>query len=422
MKKILIIIVIILVSIFSIIYFISIRENNQSYYDNIESAIVSYYTKDDDTYLKYFNKAYKMDKNNKLLFRIINSTLDEESAKKFYENKKDNNQGYEDLFYANLDYDGKAGEYLKKSVESGNEDASRRLFYEYYTKFEFENAINVLEKYKLQEDSEELKDIVNKKKEFLEVEHLYKKYKEGTITKSDRYILGVKLLTQLNYLFPKEIYDILKIFIEEKDNYALYSKYLILDSNTKEAKDILTYLLNKKFRLAILSDIEKNKNISYEYEKDDNEMKLAIANAAYQKDMWDISTKLYNELTDYKPSYFYVAHMYYDKGALEKAYEEYKKSYLYNKTSDQTLDKLIGLSQILNKEDILEFTDDFNGNNNEKRQLLKYKKADLKNKKAVALEMWNINKKVACNLLLELSNKKEKEKIQFYTNVIKQDN
>lgn len=36
--------------------------------------------------------------------------------------------------------------------------------------------------------------------------------------------------------------------------------------------------------------------------------------------------------------------------------------------------------------------------------------------------MWSINKKLALDLLLELSNKKEKNKIQFYTDIIKQYN
>lgn len=422
MKKILIIMVIILVSIFSIIYFIAVRENSSTYFDNIENGIISYYTKDDDTYLKYFNKAYKMDKGNDLLFKVVNATLEEEAAKKFYENKKGKTLGYEELFYFDLDYEGKALEYLKKSVSQGNEKASRMLFYYYYTRFQFKEAIDIFEKYNLADDGEYLKEMLSKKEEFLEAQHLYQKYKEKSITKHDRYILGVKSITQLNYFVKNEIYDILKIFIEEKDNYALYSKYLILDKNTKEAKDIFDYLLSKKFKPAILLDIEKNKNPNYEYDENDNEMKLLIANAAYQRDMWDISTKLYDELKDYKPSYAYRAQVYYDKGELEKAYEEYKKAYLYDKSNEETLNKLIDLAQILNKEGILEFTDDFDGHFNEKRQLLKYKKAQAKDKKKVALEMWSINKKLALDLLLELSNKKEKNKIQFYTDIIKQYN
>ena len=109
-------------------------------------------------------------------------------------------------------------------------------------------------------------------------------------------------------------------------------------------------------------------------------------------------------------------------GETEKAYEEYKKSYLFD-SSYESAENLIELSIMLHKEkEALEITDNFISKYNEKRLLLEYKNAKLEDKKKFALAMWLTSPLEASKLLLEITDKKDKSKIRFYTNFIKQKN
>ena len=78
---------------------------------------------------------------------------------------------------------------------------------------------------------------------------------------------------------------------------------------------------------------------------------------------------------------------------------------------------------MLHKEkEALEITDNFISKYNEKRLLLEYKRAKLEDKKEFALAMWLTSPLEASKLLLEITDKKNKSKIRFYTNFIKQKN
>lgn len=426
MKKTLIRIIITILLAITLVY-IKYPKDQGTYYDNLEKAIILYYSGNKNDSLKYFNYAYKKNSKEDLLYLFVNLFLDEEDAMKFYKDKRDKSVGFDYFFEAIIDYDIETkSEKLEKSISQHNEYALNELYGIYYENYNFEKLFTLLEKEKESEVHKNSYDIffsnnlIDKKDKLLKTEKLYNKYLNGNISEEERRTLGNLLISLNNYSAFVDAYDVLKMFLKEKDLNALFAKYITLESDTKEAKEIFDFLINKNYKRAIIIDIYENKNF-YNISKD-NEVNLYLANLAYDYDMWKLATKLYDKLEKYEPAHLYRARYYKNMGETEKAYEEYKKAYLFD-SSYESAENLIELSIMLHKEkEALEITDNFISKYNEKRLLLEYKRAKLEDKKKFALAMWLTSPLEASKLLLEITDKKDKSKIRFYTNFIKQKN
>ena len=426
MKKTLIRIILTLLFAIIIVY-VKYPKDQGTYYDNLEKAIISYYSKNVNDSLKYLNYAYKKNSKDDLIYLLVNIVLDEDVAVDFYKDKRDNSIGFYYLFESIIDYDVETKiKKLEKAVSQNNEYALNELYGIYYENYNFEKLFTLLEQEKatgFHENTHYIffsKNLIDRKEKLLKTENLYKKYKNGTITEAEKHTLGELLISLNSYSAFVDSYDVLKTFVKEKNLNALFAKYITLESNTKEAKEILDFLIKKKYKRAIIIDIYENKNF-YDISKDD-EVNLYLANLAYEYDMWELATKLYDKLETYQPAHLYRARFYKNIRENEKAFQEYKKAYLFDSSYEST-ENLIELSKILHKEtEALEITDNFISKYNEKRLLLEYKRAKLEEKKKIALSMWLTNPEQASKLLLEITDKKENSKIIFYTNFIKQKN
>lgn len=389
-----------------------IKSTKERYLDNIEDGIVSLYMGDKDS-LKYFNKAYKLDKNNELLYEVINSQLDEEKLNKFYDSKKSESKGYYDYFKSNL----------IKASNLGNIEASKELYNQYFYNFEYEKAYNLLQNTKIPRIEYIYTILLNNKEKFLEIEKIYNKILKGIVTDVE-YDKFKKFVVY----YPIDIdkaYDALKKEIEKNDPTALYIKYLSLDKESIVAINILNDLVNKNFAPAInqyiiekgitdpdqklMDKIDKYAKFSY----------TSLLNNCVEKGNISNISNIVSKIPNTDENSLALAEFYYYYKSIDLAYSEYIRAYKYGVNLDYVVYRLENIARKLKKEkEFLNLVKDYKGENEFLIYKLQFDLAkDKVSKKEYALKIFRTNPSLAASCLLDMT--KDKRKINCYTSILK---
>lgn len=400
---------------FSLVIFVScfkIKTVHERYLDYIEQGLVSLYTGDKD-YIKNFDKAYKLDKNDTLLYDIVNSQLDFENIKKFYENKKNSSNGYYDYFQSNL----------LKSYSLGNRDAAIELYNEYFYNFQYRKAYEILEKSKIPRVGDIYTKLMDNKDLFFDIEDIYNKMVNGKASKSE-----IEKFKNFVVKYPADIdktYEVLRSEIEKEDKTALYIKYMSLDSESIVAIKLLEKLVDANFGPAINRYVIVNKITDPDnelLEKIDKYAKYAyvsLLNNCVEKGNISNIANIIPKIKDNKENSLALADFYYYYKDAKLAYNEYVKAYYYGANLDYVVYRLENIARKEGKEkEFLELVKDYRGEN----EFLVYKlKFDMSNnkyeKKEYALKIWATNPRLAASCFLDIT--KDKKKINCYTNILK---
>lgn len=388
------------------------KTSEEKYLDYIEEGIVSLYNGDND-YMKYFEKAYKQNPKDDLLYQIINSELEYKDLSKFYEKNKNKCKGYD--YYFN-------GE-LAKAHSEGNLDASRALYISYYYSFQYKKAFNIMETTDISDSTDIYTDLKNNKDLFFKIEDIYNKLKNNKANEDEK-----ELFKKFVVNYPVDVnlvYDVLKSEVEKKDNTALFIKYLTLDEDDAIALKILDYLFKNNYGPAIYEYVGKNKISDPSDElldKIDKYSKqtyaLLLNNMVESGDIGKIE-QILKMIPDKEGYYSALAEFNYYYKDLNKAYSYFVKAYQCEPNSDYTVYRLANISKKLHKEkEFLNLTKNYKGEYEDLILNMKYEEKFSKvAKKRIALNMWIKNKNMGASYLLSLT--KDKKKVACYTEVLK---
>lgn len=388
------------------------KTSEEKYLDYIEQGLVCLYDGKNKC-LKYFDKAYKQNPNDDLLYNIVNSQLDYENLKKFYSNKKNKAKGYD--YYIQRDF-------LKAHI-LGNIQASKSLYNEYYYNFEYEKAYKVLTESNMPRILYIYTVLENNKDLFFKIEKIYKKMLDNKASIEERNEFKKFIIK-----YPVDVdktYNVLKNEIENKDNTALYMKYLSLDKESVVAIKTLNELVEKNYGPAINEYIVENKITKPDkkfFEKIDKYCKSAyvslLNNCVEKGDISNISSLL-KKIPNSDENSLALAEFYYYYKDINTAYNEYIRAYKYGMNIDYVVYRLINIAKKTGKEkEFLELTKEYSGENESLIDKLKF---DLSNnileKRRYALKIFTTNPKLAASCLLDIT--KDKKKVNCYTSILK---
>lgn len=400
---------------FSLVLVVScfkLKTTHEKYLDYIEQGLVSLYTGDKD-YIKYFNKAYKIDKNSDLLYDIVNSQLDYESLKNFYENKKDNSKGYYDYFQSNL----------LKAYNLGNITAAIDLYNNYFYNFQYRKAYEILEKSKIPKVGNIYTDLMDNKKLFFEIEDIYNKMKEKKASK-----IEIEKFKNFVVKYPADIdktYELLRDEIEKEDRTALYIKYMTLDKESIVAIKLLEKLVAKNFGPAINQYIIENKitdpspKLIKKIDKYAKYSYVSLLNNCVEKGNISNIANIISKIENTKENSLALAEFYYYYKDTKLAYKEYIRAYKYGYNVDYVVYRLENIARKERKEnEFLDLVKDYRGENESLVYKLKFDMSNNKiEKREDALRIWVTNTRLAASCLLDIT--KDKKKINCYTNILK---
>lgn len=386
---------------------------DKEYLDNIENGLISIYSSYD--YIKYFDKAYKI-KEDELLHKIMFKELSNEDLIEFYKDKKKNNFNYD--LIAN-------GEIEKASI-NGSETATRILFENYYYGFEFDKALELLEKRNISKNSHIIQNLINNQNEFIDIQRIYKNISNKDATDYEKNIFK-KFIIKYKFDY-NQAYDLLKKDYNKNDLDLVYIKYLTLDKNSAEANKILKYLFKKNYPLAIDEYVKINKictpdkKLQEKIDKYSPEANISLFLNCLNNSSFSKLQILLSKLPNNDRATYAIANFYYIYKTNEEAYKKYMECLNKDIYIEDTLKKLVILSKKLHKEDeLLKITNFYEANYSIDIQKLRYEREKNElNKKRIALEIWVIDLKTASSILLK--NSDSNYKTNFYTNILKKYN
>lgn len=381
------------------------KNKNLQYYSNIEKAIINYGL-NDSSYMKNLNEAYKINKDSDLLYEVLLSNFDEITISTFFADNVDN-KGYGNFFNDRIDEN-----------NLGNENSARKVFLEKYKNLEFDKAYDIISKGNITLDSYIFKNFSENKEKFFDIQKRYENYLDNDLNEEQTKKLAIDIISNLKDY--KLSYEILKPYIKENYDYALFCRYMTMDKSTDRAKEILKGLVEKGFILAIIEDIKQNSNVNvnnkYYYDK---QLVFELYKKDYERSDFSSLRQHFEFIKDYDRAYSFIAKVHFYNADLKTAYKYYKLAYESGDSSKEVIDKLVDLSIKFNEQkEILKLTNGYMGKFNEKRTELEFNMAsNLESKKRSALKMWCINKKKASEFLIQLT--KDKTAIKYYTRVMK---
>ncbi|NYV27306.1 hypothetical protein HP397_00495 [Streptobacillus felis] len=413
-------------------------------FDYIEDGIVSIYKEDNESTLKNFEKAFIGNDEN--IFEVINYLGDEEILDKFYENKTGKSNGYAEYREATLlIFSNKleqAIDKLKEAASFGNVGATSFLATYLYSLKRYTEAFEYFEMAYNQNNYTvypNYKDMRDHLEEFKKMEELYIKYNQNKIQDYERYALGKFLLDRDDV---GEAYKILKPFLEENNNDALFAKASFLEMEGEVENAIKIYrdlYINHKYARAAIKLVEnsdlttKNKRekaieILDEIKESNKDIQFMKANLLYENDDWKKAKEIYDDLvlSDYVPAYSKLGEYYENSDEINKALEMYKKSF-----ENGNLNAILSYHSLLKNLAITTGRDvDIRNHKDELKIASKlglgaasYEIAVLTNdsyeRKKYAIIALSQEELKSLELLVDLANKNgDKEKIMVYTNIL----
>ena len=415
---------------------------NQAF-DYVEEAVVKIYEEDNESTLKYLEKA--ADKNDPEIYEAINGLVEEEVLKNFYTNKEKISFGYAEYRNARFDIfsnkSGEAIEELEKAAKQNNLGATSFLAAYLYDLKRYTEA------YKYYKQAYELKnytvypiyiDMKNNLDQYIQMEELYINYNQNNISDAQRLRLG-KFLSEKGDVV--NAYKVLKPFIEEKNVDALFAKaeYLELEGETTESQKIYKELYDTYKHIKSAMKLSINSDISTKNKRDEviklidkipefnKSLEFVKANLYFENDEWLKAKEIYDKLEkmNYIPVYRKLGEYYENSGDVYNSINMYKKTFEYGDISVAT--KLVNLNReykFLFDIDLNEEYDEYSKiasklGDADSSFLLAQKSTNKYERKKYALIALSQENIKALEILIDIANSEnDKEKIKIYTNIL----